>query len=514
MSLKKWNFYIPMLLVLISACSTSNSKDSNNYLTLKSSNQQLVEVFDWAKEKARFYVQTGKRGPIEVWENGSATDTVSYIPSYWAGYPGRTAYYSRDFCHQIEGAHLIGLTDENFNMLKTFAASANEVQNWFPVWALNFDGSIYKLDYKSADNFVREVPATFELVEKGYQLYLWTRDKRYINDPTLWEYYTKAVTEFITLHDTQLPNGIAEGTGKGIFQGAASYNEQRDLPLIESGDAIASQYQAFFAYSEMAKLRGEMPIYKEFRKKANDLKTYYNTNWGIKNTDSFNRGYLQDGTPVDGWGKENSWFMPMKTITDGASERTKNYLNFINERLENKDDIPSNIEAISYIPELYFKQHQNELGWKWMLHIMNNLKQDHTYKKATGRNGDYPEVSYVLLRNMVVDLLGVQPLPKENAFSTLSHLPSSIKELSISNITLGLSKISVSHQGIIRTEITHTIGEAPLTSLVQFYGTHEQLWVNNKPVPAKQVKNNGTTLSEVELTLNPLETLIISTVKI
>ncbi len=86
-------------------------------------------------------------------------------------------------------------------------------------------------------------------------------------------------------------------------------------------------------------------------------------------------------------------------------------------------DIPDNIEALSYIPETFFLHHRNELGWKWMKHIMNNLKQDHSYKTATGRNGDYPEVSYVLIQNVIKDLLGVIPNAHENAISTLAHLP-------------------------------------------------------------------------------------------
>ncbi|MDT0552135.1 hypothetical protein [Urechidicola vernalis] len=497
-----------VFLIVSMAVYTQDSKDFE--LTLKSSNKDLEVVFNWAKEKAAFYVQTGKTGPIEVWENGEATDTVAYIPSYWAGYPGRTAYYSRDFCHQIEGAYFLGLHDENFSMLKTFAASANAKQKWFPAWALNFDGSIYKLDFKTVDNFVREVPATFELVEKAYQLYLWTRDTRYLNDPILWNYYTKSVTDFITIHDKKLPNGVAEGTGKGIFAGAASFNEQRDLPLIEAGDAIASQYQAFVAYAEMAKLRGELQLYQEFIKKAEELKFYFNTDWGVKNSKSYNRGYLVDGTNADGWGKENSWFMPMKEITDANSPRTKEYLAYINERLESKDDIPENIEALSYIPELYFKHHQNELGYKWMLHIMNNLKQEHTYQKATGRNGDYPEVSYVLIRNLIVDMLGITPLPQQNTITTLSHLPKSVNNLGVSNLSLGNSVVNISHIGQKKSTIKHLSGLNPLTCEVQFYGNHKVLMVNDKTVNTKQRVHNGKALSLVEITLKPSETVIVS----
>ena len=93
-------------------------------LAIQSSQQELVEAFNWAKEKARFYVQTGKTGPLDAWERGAGSGNVSYLPTYWAGYPKRSAFYSRDFCHQLIGAHLLGLQEENFTMLKAFAASA------------------------------------------------------------------------------------------------------------------------------------------------------------------------------------------------------------------------------------------------------------------------------------------------------------------------------------------------------------------------------------------------------
>lgn len=40
--------------------STTSTKLSAKDLQISSSHEALVEVFNWAKEKARFYVQTGK----------------------------------------------------------------------------------------------------------------------------------------------------------------------------------------------------------------------------------------------------------------------------------------------------------------------------------------------------------------------------------------------------------------------------------------------------------------------
>lgn len=480
-------------------------------LVIQSSQQELLDAFNWAKEKARFYVQTGKTGPLDAWERGAGSGNVSYLPTYWAGYPKRSAFYSRDFCHQLIGAHLLGLQEENFTMLKAFAASADEGKKWFPLWAINFNGAPFLLDYRGNDNFVREVPATFELVEKAYELYLWTGDERYLKDEVIWRYCSKAVTDFIALHDQQLPNGIAEGTGKGIFQGAASYNEARDAPLIESGDGIACQFKAFEAYAKMAALRGEAKLAKLFAKKATDLKTFFNQNWGTKNTNTYNRGYTADGKAVDGWGKENSWFMPMKGLTEGNVARTQLYLDFINQRLESKDDIPDNIEAISYIPETFFLHQQNETAWKWMKHIITRLSQQHSYQSATGRNGDYPEVSYVLIRNTVVDLLGITPKASAHALSTLSHLPAEIDYLSLENIRIGQSLVALKQEGSHTSTLRLQAGDAPLNWQAGFPGGHEQLWVNGVKKTCRQGKDqSGRVYSYCKLRVKPGEVVRVT----
>lgn len=482
-------------------------------ISIESSDSTLVEVFNWAKEKARFYVQTNKVGSVDVWENGSGEDSIKYMPSYWAGYPGRSAFYSRDFCHQLIGAHLLGLEEENFSMLKAFASSADENKKWFPLWAINFDGSPFKLDYRGDDDFVREVPAAFELVEKAYQLYLWTGNEAYIKDEVLWNFYTKIVTDFIELHDTQLPNGVAEGTGKGIFAGAASYNEQRDAPLIESGDGIASQYKAFTAFFQMAAQRKEMIMAREYQQKAIDLKTYFTEDWAIKNTNSYNRGYIANGTPIDGWGKENSWFMPMKGITEYGAKRTLSYLDFIQEKLESKEDIPDNVEALSYLPEMFFSHHQNERAWYWMQHIMNNLHQDHAYQKATGRNGDYPEVSYVLLQNIVQDLLGLTPNAVDNSLSTFSHLPKAIEELGIQQIKIGGSVVSVKHQAHHTTSVDYQSGQGLLNWNAKFSGHHAAVFVNGEKQTGQLMDQEGVLYTSCILKLNPGETLTVSTAR-
>ncbi|MFY1613138.1 hypothetical protein ACOMSG_09915 [Macellibacteroides fermentans] len=481
-------------------------------ITLKSSCKELDAGFEWAKNKARSYVMTGKSGPVNISERNNKSQEVKYIPSYWAGYPLRTAFYSRDFCHQAVGAHLLGLAEENYTMLKAFASSANASRKWYPVWAINFDGSIYRLDYIDDANFVREVPAAFELVEKAYQLYLWTGDKRFYEDETLWTYYTKIVTDFISQHDSIIPNGIAEGTGEGnIFRGTATYNESKDTPLVEAGDGIACQYQAMLSYAKMAELRGDKEAAFVFEEKAADLKHFFNTKWGVIGTSLYNRGYSSEGNPVEGWGKENSWFMPLKGLTDPINQRTVAYLSYINERLESKDDIPSNIEALSYVPEVFFKYYRNEEGWRWLKHILLGINQIHTQSKLTGTNGDYPEISYVLISNVVENLAGICTDAGKGSVFSLSHLPKEISSLTVNNILMGKKIFTVSHIKHELTRFHYIKGDGSLRWEASFAGTYKYLFVNGVKRECVQRVIDGIRCSICVISLTPGEIIEVST---
>jgi len=481
-------------------------------IAISSSNKELEKAFNWAKAKARSYVLTGKGGPVNRSEKESPPDSVAYIPSYWAGYPLRTAFYSRDFCHQLAGAHWLGLALENFTMMRAFAASSNQSRQHYPLWAINFDGSPYSLDYRDDDDFVREVPAVFELVEKIYQLYLLTGNEDYLWDEVLWSYCTRAVTDFVEQHDKKIPNGVAEGTGTGdIFKGTATYNEQHDIPLLEAGDGIASQYQAYLAYAAMAELRGNAALSATFYAKAKELKQYFNTDWGIKDTDLYNRGYDTLGKPVTGWGKENSWFIPMKGITDDQSPRHDKYLDFIAEKLQSKGGIPANIEAISYVPEIFFQYNRNEEGWKWMWHVISTIDQDHDQAALTGKQGDYPEISFVLVNNVVEGLAGIQPLSGK-IIRTASHLPKKVSDLSLSHVKSGSHIISVNHIGNVKTVLRCEQGSEKFHWQAAFAGDFAVLEVNGKEMPAKQHQVAGQLYSYVEIPITVGQTIQVSVV--
>lgn len=481
---------LALSLFLAAASITANAQA----VSASSSNKKLESAFAWARDKALSYVQTGKSGVVNRHErNSPGTGDVPYMPSYWAGYTSRTAFYSRDYCHQAAGAHMLGLQQENLSMLRAFAGTSTEARNWFPLWALNFDGSIFTLDTPRDDYFVREVPAVFELVEQCYRQYLWTGNPEYLNDPVLWTFCTRAVTDFISLHDVRIPNGVAEGDGSGdIFKGSATYNEvASDAPLIESGDAIACQYQAFECYARLLAAKGDVQGAEEFSRKAVELKTFFNEKWGVKQDKKlYVRGYDVKGKTPTNWGLENSWFMPMKFITE-PSEKNDLYLDFIARCMDAPWGRPSNLEAITYIPGVFFPYNRVAEAWKWLEYIIDQPDKE------------YPEVSYTLVSHIVEGMLGFEPNAPERSFFTVPRLPEAVADLCVSQIPLGNHRITVAHEGTKKSTATHVSGDEPLKWEACFYGNHPRIDVNGDEKSSEKRTIHGVEASFVIIELAP-----------
>ncbi|MFI9291216.1 hypothetical protein [Streptomyces gardneri] len=478
-----------------------------------SSDPEIVEMFDWAKGKANSWVHLpGTTGPLDADERQTGgTGTGVYAPSYWAGYANRSGYYSRDMAHQLSGAGVLGLHTENKEMLRAFAASATAEHAYYPVWALNFDNRSYlSIDYRDPNLFVREVPAPFELVQKAEEAYRWSGDPAYLDDPALWEFYRHATDEFVTLHDGQKDNGrvsVAEGTGKGIFRGVASYNEQSDEPLAEAGDAIGSQYQAYRAMASLARAKGERPLAARFERQACDLKAYFNSTWsGTGSGADMVRGYTTDGRALTGWGKENSWFMPMKQIV-APGDRREAYLDYIDRQSEGEGR-PDNIEALTYLPDTFLTNNRADTAWKWMRHIYAQKDVQHVNTRQ-GTNGDYPEVSFTLVGQTVQGLMGVAPNAPARTLATQSRLPSGMDWLSIEDLRVGDSAFTLRHDTDRRSTLTHTSGSAPYTWVARFPGAHAAVAVAGVVGKARTEVIDGATYTVVRTRVAPGRTVTV-----
>lgn len=498
--MKKRHSAILIALMLYSLSSCRQAEDRSTDLSIVTSDKTLEQEFNWAKDKARSYVMTGKSGIINKSELFGGEGNVTYIPCYQAGYPFRSAFYIRDYCHQMSGAHLLGLQIENLEMLKAFLHTANAERKWYPLWALNFDGSAYSVDYTNDSCFVRQVPSVFELVEKAWQQYLWTGNKNILTEPVLWNAYSRIVTDFVTLHDQQLPNGIAEGDGSGnIFNGIATYNEY-NIPLIEAGDGIGAQYQAFCSYAAMLSARGEYMEAEKFKEKAQQIKDYFNHQWSNKEGENnYVRAVTVRHEQLTDFGRENSIFMPLKHIVE-PSARNKAYLGYCDILYKEADPSISNIESMTYLPDTYFSYNMVDKAWEWTKRIQRDCEKNHIVS-LVGSNRNYPEVSFTTISNIVENMLGFEPDAPNHAFATIPRLPQEITNLGVSNIILGKHRINVMHEGNTTTIIKHISGDKDIQCTIRFYGNYPQISIDKTLFTAFHTELNGEKISQVRVTI-------------
>jgi hypothetical protein len=380
----------------------------------------------------------------------------------------------------------------------------------FTLDAPNPPGTETYTDYPAGFNppgesFVREIPAMFKLVEKAWKSYLWTGDQRYIEDEKLWKMYEKVVNEFVMLHDSD-GNGIPEGKGN-IFEGSATYNET-DIHPYEAGDAIGSQYQAYLAFANFLTIKGLDPQSKAQFQKAETLKQHFNTEWSdVQDSDLYSCAITEDHQKYPFFNKETSWFMPMKLLTT-AGPKTDAYLDYISVQLGDginpsnpKKGSPENIEAYTYLPDTYFPYNRVQEAWKWMQYIIDQKDKPHVVKNQ-GLNGDYPEISFTLVSQVVEGLMGVEPDAASHRVSTIPGLPEEIGYLEIEKLQIGQHLIDI-RQSKTQTQISNTSSEFPLLCVIRFYGDHPTFLINQESKKSKKGLLNGIEFSFIEIEVKP-----------
>lgn len=85
--------------------------------------------------------------------------------------------------HQLDGAAVLGLHEENKNMRSALATSSTPKHKSLPVWAVNsHKRTCLSIDYRNPSG----VP--FELVEKADEAYRWSGDPTCLSDSVLWNF--------------------------------------------------------------------------------------------------------------------------------------------------------------------------------------------------------------------------------------------------------------------------------------------------------------------------------------
>jgi len=211
------------------------------------------------------------------------------------------------------------------------------------------------------------------------------------------------------------------------------------------------------------------------------------------------RGYDKDNQPWTDFGLENSWFLPMK----GAAlpgERTTHLLDLIERSTDNPRTRPSNLEAISYLPGVFWPWGRHETAWRWMRHLM----------EAPLADREYPEISYTLVSHVVEGMAGVEPDAGARRFQTLSRLPDSVQWLAVDGIPVGNATLDIRHDR--RTRSTVRVSDPDGKRWVwsaSFAGDRFDVKVDGKRRRARTVTVNGVALREVEVPLTDNRPVVV-----
>ncbi|SIN79079.1 hypothetical protein [Agromyces cerinus] len=392
--------------------------------TFSSSIDGFAEGYEWAVQRALNWVQSDRPG---------------VLPSYWAGLTDRPMFYSRDVAHQALGAHFIGLDEENFTMLRHFAASATPARRYFPLWSFHFDGRPARIDYRTDRRFVRETPVVFELVERSLDMYLWTGDDRYLDDPAMQAFYENTLTRFTELHD---PFGwrIAGASGtRDIFTGTATYNEGPKGPgLRVAGDGIASQWAAL---ARAATVFDGSALGLAALREAEHIQARFEDSWWDSARGHYATGFTARGASHE-FAFEPSWFPAVKSLM--APDRAQRHLDFVAANL--RETPPPNIEAFTYLPEAFFAYGRDAEAIRWIRHLIDS-------------RDDYPEVSFSVIAHLLGGLTGLRAVAPR-VLETRSHLPDG--DVEARGVPYRDHRLDIRHEGGTRSTLTVHGGTAPL----------------------------------------------------
>jgi hypothetical protein len=438
-------------------------------LKVTSANSFVEDKFDWAIEKALSFVKVGQA----VAGYAAAMDTSQFC--------------ARDVSHMAEGAHLLGLDTENWEMLYAFAYGANRrvTQDFYwPRWHYKFDGSdLY--DFGSCQ--WRCLPTTFDVMQSCYRQYLWTADDNWINDDEMFTYYsnTHDYTKFMQYQDVN-SNGVADETIQ-----LATYWEQSGDNFIEAADAITYQYLALLDYSKILEARGDIIGAAYFAGIAADLKDHFETEWYSEDDRMYRRGFDIEGNSKTDWGRESTFLMPYSQISD-LGPKTEKYLDFITENIY---AFGINIEATTYLAEIFYLHGRKATGWHFLKGLMASMNS-------------YPEVSYLIINNTIRGLMGVRPDAPDNKFYTLPKLSPEVPWIQAEHIPIGDNDLTIRHDGTMKSTVTNNSGAA-ITWEAQFYGEYETITIEGVPVTVNTKSEWGKTISYVTTSINISQTIVI-----
>ena len=470
-------------LVVLTTCCFFLNAFSQKTVTFKSSDPALQLAFERAKSMALSY-------------KGNSSDPVG--PWYEAALPSRSAFCMRDVSHQIISAEILGLHEENKNMLSLFAKNISENKDWCSYWEINKYGKPAPEDYRNDKEFWYNLNSNFDVIYACWRLYLWTGDEAYIKNPEFENFFEKSSTLYIERWDLEVdsllsrpefPNAPVPFNIKDDFhrcRGLASYSE--GIPGLKMGiDLVAAIYRGLLTYSSILKEKGEFEKAAFFEKKAIKYQEQIEQVWWDQNASAYNVIYTADGKFSKDFGELFLLWFDALTNKDRTEKTIEHILS-----------AKSNVENASYLPFLLYKYGYGDKAYEYILHLT----------ALETKRREYPEVSYGVIEGIIHGSMGIEPdAPKKTITTLYRGKKESISE--IDNLPVLNTTLFVKHEN--QTTTLQNKGKKRIQWKAMFSGNHSSLLINNKKITGIQEKDNkGDIYTFITIPVNPDQKITVT----
>jgi hypothetical protein len=440
-------------------------------MRLTSSDQTLVEGWEWAITQAQSFVRSGD--PVGDWIEASL--------------PGRDAFCMRDVAHQSAGAQILGLRSHVKNMLRKFAQHVSGARDWCSFWEITSDNLPAPQDYTNDTDFWYNLPANFDVLVSCLQQYLWTGDLEYIQDPVFLQFYDRTVADYVRRWDTN-GDGLLEHLPQYGRCGIASYEESVTDIFIGGdigGDLLAAQVAAYEAYAYIQELRGYPEDAPPYRQKAAVIRERYNQTWWNTDAGTFHSFMRQDGR----FAHEPNFGVNSMVLYFGlvqSMDRAGSVINDLVQRFRT-----ANVETQSYFPEVAYRHGYHTDAYAALQHLFSPKLPRRTY----------PEVSYAVLDAIVRGMMGMSAQADRGRLVTIGRLDDHVGWVAVEDLPILDNRIELCHIGNAETRLSNRQG--PAIRWQACFGGNEQMFlVEGAEMPAtRSIGQNGQALSLVEISV-------------
>lgn len=489
---------------------------------LDTSDPKLAAAFLWARRQALAYAYKGD--PVGDW--------------YEAALPGREAFCMRDVAHQAMGAQALGLAAYTRNMLEAFARNVSDSKDWCSYWEINRYGRPAPVDYQSDTRFWYDLPANFDVLDACWRMYLWTGDRKYIDDAAFLNFYNRSVSDYVERWALDLDHLMKRPrlmNIRGEFNAHDKFQTSRGIPGYDEGrndfvvgvDLLAAEYAAYRGYSQIEARRGNYAEAQTFAQKAGAVQEFVNRTWWDAKTGHF-YSILDEGYHLRGRNGVDVLYYGL--VEDGRRAKAA------------FDDLTATIKATpsgaveleSHYPEVLYRYGAPQIAYSQIM----NLARRGRYRQ------EYPEVSFSVVGAIVSGLMGISveaPSPDQSAaqfdflksaamtrtsfllgiappvqwnyveavVKTFPSLTNDTAWAEIGDLPVRANVISVKQEGDRKTTVTNQSGPS-LIWRAEFSGAHRTLLVNSQPISASEGQEPpGRITSCVQVAVGAGDTVVV-----